>query len=122
MTRNEILQMPAGREMDLLVAIRLMGEDASLLKVNREDSYFENHLPRYSTDIAAAWEVVEKMQSFDLEMEYPGEWRASAMLAGSDWGQTISDQTAPLAICRAALLAVMEAEPSPEREETHTET
>jgi hypothetical protein len=69
--------------------------------------------PPYSTDIGAAWEVVEKMHRMDEclslnwrrgditddKMRWAAEFRQSEEFAVSD--------SAPLAICRAALLAVV---------------
>jgi hypothetical protein len=67
-------------------------------------------LPYYSTDIAAAWQVVERMHynHWKLTLEYvPSKewWYAAFDMIGRVGGST---GTAPLAICRAALLAVME--------------
>jgi hypothetical protein len=84
-------------------------------------------LPRYSTEIAAAWEVVEKIKAIDLQkktgIDFPDEcmivaydreenvWYAGFhAVFGYDagWVQDAmaSAETAPLAICRAALKAV----------------
>ena len=70
-------------------------------------------MPQWSRDIAAAWEVVEKMAeligpisvawgSFGTE----GNMASVMALVGIPPG--VVAPTAPLAICRAALLAVME--------------
>lgn len=73
--------------------------------------------PEYSTDIAAAWQVVEKMRTdgwrFDLYDSFAG-WRATfGRPGGIDRGENMwvlraSDrhETAPEAICRAALAAL----------------
>lgn len=75
--------------------------------------------PRYSTDMAAAWGVVEKMRGRDLCMDlmcYPhggsGWWCSfdSPLSSFRRW-QARSCETAPLAICRAALQALEPAEP-----------
>lgn len=70
-------------------------------------------LPNYSDDIEAAWEVVEHLtrttkQWFRLEMSCVTN-EASFEISGAgdadgDW--TAEAETAPLAICRAALKAV----------------
>ena len=102
MTRDEILNIPAGRVLDALV-------DKYIIKLAYEfPAGMWNGLHTYSTDIAAAWQVVEKMQSFELEMDYQGSWRACVNFPGEEWYSSIGD-TAPITICRAALLAVMEA-------------
>jgi len=70
-------------------------------------------VPRYPEDIAAAWCVVEKMvpikYGFNLAIESPpgpwGDWEVHFYNGGTHLAFA---DTAPLAICRAALLAVME--------------
>lgn len=99
MKREEIAKMPAGREMDALVM-----EWVTKFTVN--DNFY---IPHYSTDISAAWQVVDKMKERGLGFAiHCGEnWRPIALFdkeeSENDW---IGAETAPLAICRAALLAV----------------
>jgi hypothetical protein len=69
-------------------------------------------IENYSTDMKAAWEVVERMQAnrnvlsltylvdTNQKMVWQAEFRLGSFVAWAD--------TAPLAICRASLLAVME--------------
>jgi hypothetical protein len=64
-------------------------------------------LPRYSTSIADAWQVVEKMwtECWRLHLQgYPSSWTASF----DDLGETHTAEhlTAPRAICLAALKAL----------------
>jgi hypothetical protein len=72
-------------------------------------------LKRYSTDIAAAWEVVEKLRDLGFFLDisvavdrFDVDMRADRM--PSDWwlreGPLAEATTAPLAICRAALQAI----------------
>lgn len=131
MTRDEILNMPAGREMDELIATKWM-----LLPVRemrgapcpycRSDMRFTGtrswcsdcrewrHSPykNYSYEIESAWEVVEKLcnetgcdvvKVCKRDPELYGEWSCNFGRGFEAFGET-----APLAICRAALLAVME--------------
>lgn len=96
-----------GRELDAHVAEKLMG--------------WRRVPPRYSTDIAAAWEVLEKLDAMGLKVEVGnrvegargGGWFAAV----TRWGGKECEEcgspyvvedvsaapTAPLAICRAAL-------------------
>ena len=72
-------------------------------------------MPHYSTDIAAAWELVEKLntapflcdfyldRNADWEDGEPGSWCAEF---GPDLHHKAFARTAPLAICLAALKAV----------------
>lgn len=69
-----------------------------------------NAWPRYSTDIAAAWEVADKMA--DDWPEYfvhkrDGEWMVTWGFDGYGYEEATAP-TAPLAICRAALAALNE--------------
>jgi hypothetical protein len=115
--------MEAGRELDALVAEKVMGIKA--YRVNQDMEVFTNRrqfldkgdywytpskdathaLPYYSTDIAAAWLVVEKMRGPDFRLNKDGDWVCC-------FGGTITfcgeGDTAPLAICLAALKAVSE--------------
>lgn len=65
-----------------------------------------------ATDIAAAWEVLEKLNALGWQVRLkisPGYAyiRLVDVLDGSDRGDTTcSDETAPLAICYAALATV----------------
>lgn len=105
MTRDEILAMPAGREMDALIWTRVWNGGTAIGK-----------LPLYSTDIEAAWNIVEKL-GLNISQknlnEFPAGYEKSKYMADPElrgkgefwlaWGET-----APLAICRAALIVAME--------------
>ena len=77
-------------------------------------------VPRYPEDIGPAWEVVEYFgpAPFLLAFHPADAWRTGGgeIYCYSHWscwfegGGKIDAKTAPLAICRAALLAVMEVE------------
>lgn len=111
--------MKAGRELDALVAERVMGwtktivdnypwqilpPDATELKAKS--------CPHYSTDIAAAWQVVEKLRQDRLYIEIVSEaeyFRCEVNHYTPAAYQFKTEQhadTAPLAICLAALEAV----------------
>jgi hypothetical protein len=94
MTKDEILNMPAGTKMDDLIAELVMHDPMGQV--------WSRH---YSTDISAAWEVVEKMQGDFWKLEFiGGSYRARFINSKlHQW-----ELTAPLAICRAALLTVLE--------------
>lgn len=113
-----------GRELDAAVASRVMGwldvkfqpiANAFGEKVLDE---FAGHppqdllknaiVPKYSTDIRFAWEVLEKLKSFSL-------FAALISAKGQPWVCKVNKDTlfveeradaAPLAICKAALKAV----------------
>ena len=97
--------MKPGRELDALVAREVMGLKG--LDINSEDLA---HLPMgYSTSIEAAWQIVGKLNGFDLELSNADGWiaeftDATEMVATIHQG--LSLESAPHAICLAALKAV----------------
>lgn len=66
-------------------------------------------VPRFSSDIAATWQVVEKMRERETYIAvecHPNYWRA--VVYDGNWYFELSEHadTAPLAICLAALRTV----------------
>lgn len=100
----DIDKLAAGRELDILVAEKVFGltvvpDPVTLRGVSiGEAGQNGEDLPKYSADIAAAWKVLEQFPSSCLSKA--GNW--SCMIAN---GPGVAD-TAPLAICRAALKAL----------------
>ena len=117
---------PLGRELDAEVATRVIGwHDVKFQPIANAfgekvlDEYAGHPpndllksaiIPRYSTSIQAAWEVVEKMKTLSLFV-------AVISAQGQPWVCKINKGTlfveekadaAPLAICRAALRALAE--------------
>ena len=129
-------EMPAGREMDVLIAEKVMGYTLSELSLpaypkyklfdieSGEFSGYVKEVPHYSTNLAAAWEVVKRMPiPFKLEKCWekayqigPEGWSAcwctDADCEGCNENSRCTNgddawaETAPLAICRAALKAM----------------
>jgi hypothetical protein len=133
MTRDEILSMEAGRELDALVAEQVMGwkretysfnnwrdgkvESMELSGLMGPDGLREvDQFPFYSTDIAAAWEVVEKLEEENiarleltrLGWDWQKTWRVSFFTTAVSEGAIVEGDIVPLTICRAALLALEE--------------
>lgn len=115
-TREEILKMPAGSEIELLISDHVL--KLSTLEWNRR---FFNNRTKFSTDIAAAWEVVEKMrEKFGYRIFNDVSSKIGQCTTANFYNNRIPDkisvyvsaETAPLAICRAALLAVQSASPT----------
>ena len=125
----KIDEIPAGREMDALIAEKVMGWKPVPINhwlpegKGRGDKpclWLFNHHPQYgeqtrsmcdfrpSTDISAAWEVAERIYQkgaqFSVKIGRPGGWRA---WVGLNVGSDAVAPTAPLAICRAALKTVL---------------
>lgn len=131
MTRDEILNMEAGEKMDVLVAERVMGwhivSENGYLHWNDADNHFQCGVSIYdfedaedfhtlkwhpSESILWAWDVVEKLCDIsgcdivkickrDPEL-LRGNWSCNLGMGFEAFGDT-----APLAICRAALLSVL---------------
>ena len=113
------------RELDALVAEKVMGwwqrthPEGLWVDWHRPSGHYADAVPAFSTDIAAAWEVVEKIH----ENCGPNRWcfrledvgQATNRPIGAYWCATFekystyysaTELTAPEAICRAALAAV----------------
>ena len=138
LTREEIMNMKPGRELDALAAEKVMGwrkktfpgggggftawvdENEKVMKLisnsTMSETCYRCDYFRPSTDIAAAWEVVEKMSEqwpqYQLAKIEDG-WSVMWGFDGYGWPEA-TGKTAPEAICKAALLAVMDGE-----DETH---
>jgi hypothetical protein len=117
-------EMKSGRELDALIAEKVMGYPAFAKQVLEQlgahllgegehehclvcgrgiDGTLEC-LPYYSTDIAAAWEVVEKLR-LAIAPGDEGGWIAASSAYHLDAGRAERADTAPHAICLAALKA-----------------
>lgn len=125
----------SGRELDAAVHIEVMGWDAGDVDVEGMYGTTFNHdvdgrsfqvVPPYSTDIAAAWEVVERLASDGLYISLcdnrHGCYRLNGDSVSGFWVEIVRHDaaddyptehvrglqapTAPEAICRAALKAV----------------
>lgn len=109
---NDILNMQVGEELDALVAEKVFNR---LITWNRAFQYLTEEeresnikafvtIPEYSTNIVAAWEVVEKIKTKFIEIWYDGKkWVCEI---GVHDHITATAETAPHAICLAALLAL----------------
>lgn len=137
MKTDYIYDIPEGKELDELVAEKVMGwhkgnyifpdgktigendndwldEDGKFMcGIDKEDYYEDDedfHLLHWhpSGSILWAWEIVEKSKSFELtnyQTYEPNEWHCSISLGS--YCYDAKAETAPLAICRAALLAAL---------------
>ena len=120
MERSEIINMPAGREMDALIALICGWQIYDFTAVSptgsgnsRTAHGDDDWLPYYSSSIEAAWEVVEAMRKKDFGFYL--EWRQENSREPLPWALFSNDanemefccvaETVPLAICRAVVLA-----------------
>lgn len=130
MKKTYIENIPEGEELDILIAKEIFGQtDFEHLEAtwfecatsDGEDGYDGWECPRchaiegsgkkcvrnYSGNIATAWEVVEKLRMFVLPFGKT-DWCSTNIrnYRGAFENIAVAD-TAPLAICRAALLATL---------------
>lgn len=103
MIRDEILNMPAGREMDLLIDDKVFG----MVNLSTGKLLESDLLPNYSTDLSAAWEVMEKFSVFNFEFCRENGKGSACAIVNENLDNAVIADAVPLAICRAALLAVM---------------
>lgn len=122
---SDTTSLVVGRELDALIAEKVMGRDdnkgvCAPRRGTLDDTYgrvlpdgYRERTPHYSTDIAAAWQVVEKM------MRDGWAWKAYGATTGvTGIGFTKCPSGVPSvyykgdalahAICRAALAALSE--------------
>ncbi|MBP1999738.1 hypothetical protein J2Z69_000757 [Paenibacillus shirakamiensis] len=116
MTPEQLLALEPGRELNRLVALKVMGYEQSRFQVGyvRKGAY-ATYPKHYSSDISAAWEVVERFPIVNLSRIeiFEGNYHhAVEIYADSETNEPsmVEAHTAPEAICKAALLAVMDKE------------
>ena len=116
--------MAPGRELDLLVAEKIFKHPLAPHPFTGEifikygEGYALSQIPEYSTDIAEAWQVVEKIKEFKVYdwMQVPLTiavysdgchvgWVDDSMDDFANWHHEVTADTAPHAICLAALKA-----------------
>lgn len=133
MTRDEILNMPAGRDMDALTALKFFGWhwenvlEGFLMPPSHhpamlnnwagewDENGYPNWLPEYSKIISLAWEVLEMIQKFGWSFELTdtdmqGDYVIRIWQPRGIKKYAARAESAPLAICRAALLTTLEDE------------
>lgn len=111
MVMGAILRMTADRELDALVAEHVMGYEMwegiafyPKYYVPEYDRTYTRDVPFYSTDIAAAWEVVERMRPrfmVKLTTSVEDKWWVEFKDDVRVYCDTLQE-----AICKAALLAI----------------
>ena len=116
----DIDTLPAGPELDALIATDVMGcrvvhcrDGTYKLKVpgsfDRVDFVTaegaRSACPKYSTDWAAVGEVLDKLDAWSWELINHGEGVTMTIFKDATHYEATAD-TVPLAICRAALKAV----------------
>ena len=116
MTTEEILALKAGRELNIRVAEAVMGrrytQDETLGEMEIDSEGVYSSLQPYSEDISAAWQVIEKMKGYNPRIAFDThsqKWEATFNVGEADFTcPVVLATTAPEAICKAALLALLE--------------
>lgn len=109
-TREQILNMPVGSELDQIAA-KLTGYVSLWTQMNLDGTL--GYTPRYSTDISAAMELVERLSrgrtdnSFVLEFHYEHYYARFGEVPFRPRRDEVF-RTAPEAITKAAILAMMD--------------
>ena len=113
MKRQEILNMPAGKKMNQLIWWKIF--DMFPTPPNND----MNFLPDYSGDMNVAWSVLEKHIKTSGSVFNPFVEKTPKGFACSFDGINYAWEcdTAPLAICRAALLIVSDGDEMSRRKE-----
>ena len=114
MTREEILDMRAGEEMDMLIAERVL-----CISVKTWNTRFFRGRTKYSTEIVCAWEVFMWLfvrgvvhfsngdgDSFDITFSPTKNKDATHTIKSDLVSAQVTDDNFPRLVCRAALLAV----------------
>lgn len=121
MTREEIMALQPGLEMDRAVAETMGWKDIKVKHIPGHgcdgmdalegtlDGWSRREIiPWYSTDLKDAWYVVERLKDdgdFFLEWWQDGEWTVSNKPLGvRDCGFTVVAPTVQQAVCRALLV------------------
>lgn len=123
LTREQVLEMKEGRGLDRLIKEHVFKEDLSEYHWARSGpSMFRNHeggvnwidIPQYSTDISAAWEVVEMLQASHMYTDirtcadFYEVWIVIPPFMKEEQGtETVSSPKISEAICKAALLTTI---------------
>lgn len=114
LTREQVLAMGAGREVDALLLQRVFGINCGS-KQGYDELIDENGsvVPIYSADISAAWKVVKhlsKKYGVNVYEDEGAPCECKLHKWSSEPNHEAEAETAPLAICRAALLTTLEEE------------
>ena len=114
MTREEIINMRAGEEMDMLIAEKVLR-----ISVEMWNTRFFQGRTKYSTEIVCAWEVFMWLfvrgivrfsngdgDSFDIAF-FPTKNKDATHTIKSDLNACqVTDDNFPRLVCRAALFAI----------------
>jgi len=118
MTKEKIMATRAGKKLDAMVAETVMGNryvrDETFGDMEITPEGINSILQPYSSDITAAWDVLERMKGYNPRLAFDThsrKWEAAFSFNEAEFTfPMVLATTAPEAICKAALLALLETE------------
>ena len=115
MNEQDIQSMEPGRELDALVASEVLNITKDSVDQEMFNTLWSTGLFHYSSHISDAWKVVEKMKENNWFISlsddvYRSKWSAMFYWDVNKIFTEVISESAPEAICKAALIAVMESE------------
>ena len=116
MTKEEILSLKAGKELNIRIAKTVMrksyAHDETFGDMEIDSQRVYGTLQPYSEDISAAWQVMERMKGYNPRIAFDTlsqKWEAAFSIREADFTCPVAlADTAPEAICKAALMALLE--------------
>lgn len=117
-TRDEIVALAPGRDLDVLTLVHVFGftenTDISMFVHDRYKHIRSNDVPKFSTNITAAWQVIKYLQKHDTHVglhcwcNSPYMYSVDYQGAGQFKPKTEGPfHTGPEAIIKASLLALL---------------
>ncbi|AIF52027.1 hypothetical protein [Pelosinus sp. UFO1] len=112
-TREQVLAAK-GHELSLLVAKHIMHDHITIISIHNDTGCQDiESCKDYALDIAAAWEIVKKLKDDGLliiMIDTPKDYYHFRVLKNGNGWRGYKSKTAPEAICKASLLAMLEVE------------
>ena len=118
-TREDLVALAPGRDLDILTLVHVFGftetNDLSMFVHDTYKNIRSNDVPKFSTNMAAAWQVVKYLQKHDTHVgihcwcNSPYMYSVDYQAAGQFKPKTEGPfHTGPEAIIKASLLALLE--------------
>ncbi|MDN8590953.1 hypothetical protein Q0V21_19525 [Paenibacillus sp. 11B] len=110
LTREQALALKSGNNLDLVVAIEVMGHEPGEFRDDwiKLGPKFEGCPKRYSSDMSKAWEVEKKIKELRLQAKYCEALKRVVIGTGEYVGMFDFIHATPAQRCKAALLAVLD--------------
>lgn len=125
LTKEQILAMKPGREMNRLIAETVLrtGNTSSPVDFSEKDWFDYHHdiigVFHYSSNISDVWQVEEQIKKVSLTVEYTGALKQVVLSSGEYVGMFDFIHATPEQRCKAALLAVIGGSSNEQTRETY---